>query len=624
VSGVEVLIKLINVGLLDPPVAIEGTASKLGAPPLRTGQADSMLARQAGTLGQCFHFMAEGDDANHELAELNVGDRTELIHPNTARVAYQRCMDELVWLLDEALSDPKEARLLFHGLYAMMHSVADSFSRAHVERAGLNNDGAIIHLRPWRLVTFQKIFVHRAIFTLYFDDSAYHKISDPRDEDYLEPQHVLTEAERLAEKVDASLPDNCAEYYDVDPNLVPRACLSPSARRAAEALEQLLRLSYEFVVRKCDSVEVDRERGGDSACGRQIWASYVTQYMPFEEHVTTRRHPSEIVVSRLFGATMAVASHDQFWGLRADSVSPAHDDHNPALIIPRAFASAGVRTYSGASSFSARIGTDLVLPLSGRLTIGFTAMSLLLSVRDPWEFSMNSQLGFVDTYLAPVHLWLRLAGPDWNLATFVKPPNPLPAVASHEWVSLTIGRHFDDEAPTRVMGTGGVLSRHVDEDWSPRLDVPTERSDVANVISATMNDEHDRVLASVGYEDVDSFDRFGRTRLVSAGWALSLGLLQRQYGSGIRRYGVLSPQFIGRFQVGWFFVDAVPLVEGGYGTAWYGDAGIAARLGIQLIGRLQIRVRSPRWSVVDQGRFNGEIFGLEFGFRCWPQSRVCL
>ena len=78
----------------------------------------------------------------------------------------------------------------------MTHAVTDSFSAAHVERVGADRTGAIVHLRPWRLLTFQKVIVHRAVSHLFFDDAAYHKVSDPRDEDYLERSRLLSPSER--------------------------------------------------------------------------------------------------------------------------------------------------------------------------------------------------------------------------------------------------------------------------------------------------------------------------------------------------------------------------------------------------------------------------------------------
>jgi hypothetical protein len=143
------------------------------------------------------------------------------------------------------------------------------------------------------------------------------------------------------------------------------------------------------------------------------------------------------------------------------------------------------------------------------------------------------------------------------------------------------------------------------------------------VISATVNGAHDQVLASLSYEFVDSYDDLGRKKRFALGGNSAVGLLQTASDTGISRYGVMSLSAIGRLQAGAFFFDLSPVFEAGYGNGWHGDIGGIARVGLQVMGRLQVRLLSPRWSVIDQARFNGEVVGIELGFRCWPGSKVC-
>ena len=640
-EGTQTLLVLIRGRLLDPPATEGGLIDPGGFPPLRTGQADSVLSRQAGTLGQCFHFMAEADDANHELAELTREDGTkEVIHPNTADVAYRRCIEQLTWLFSDAIAHPQEARQSFRGLYAMMHSMTDSYSSAHVERTKKDGTGPILHLRPWRLLTFQKIPVHRGVGKLYFDGEAYHKISDPRDEAYLLVDRTLAPAERQPAPADVSMPAVCRDYSDVDPNFVPEGCLSPAALRAAEALVKFLELAARLVTeldsqkhspQGCPGEESDRNSyrecqeyvakviGDDS--DDTSWRKFRTRYLDFQPSTVTPLHPTEITVTSLAGLTAEYRPHNEYYALRLETMSSNRDLLTPPLLLSFEFIDFGLRNFQDNRSFTLRAGYDFIVPLSGRFSIGFSPFSLLVSFANPWEFSLNSQLGFLDFYLAPLHSWVRLSGPDCNLARFVRPDAlaALPAVGLHELAGVTIGSHWEEVASNR-----DTLTKESADDlvgWSPKPRV--DQMDLTNIMSATVNHDHDEVLAGFGAESVDAHDDLGRTRTLTWGFGSMASLLQTEKTGGVKRYGVLGITPILRLESRSLFVDLVPVAEGGYGNGWYGDIGGSARVGVQFIGRLQIRVRSPRLSLADRGRFNGEILGIELGFRCWEHSKVC-
>jgi hypothetical protein len=640
-KGTETLLVLIRGRLLDPPATDAGLIDPGGFPPLRTGQADSVLSRQAGTLGQCFHFMAEADDANHELAELTREDGTkEIIHPNTGDVAYRRCIEQLTWLFSDAIAHPQTARQSFRGLYAVMHSMTDSYSSAHVERMKPDGTGPILHLRPWRLLTFQKIPVHRGVSKLYFDIEAYHKISDPRDEAYLLDDRTLEPAQRQPAPPDVSMPVNCRDYSDVDPNFVPEACLSPAALRAADALVMFLGLAARLVT------ALDSEKHSPTGCpgedpapisyracqeyvahliGEDIdatnWRTFKTTYLAFQPSTVTPLHPTEIAVTSLAGVTTAYRPGNEYYGLRFEALSSNRDLLTPPLLLSFEFVDLGLRSFQDSYSFTLRAGYDFILPLTGRFSIGFSPLSLLVSFANPWEFSLNSQLGFLDFYLAPLHGWVRLSGPDCNLARFVRPDAlaALPAVGLHELAGVTIGRHWEEVASSRDRLTKESANNLVG--WSPKPRV--DQTALANVLSATVNHDHDEVLAGFGAESVDAHDDLGRTRTLTWGFGSMVSLLQNKKAGRVNRYAVLGVNPILRLESRSLFVDLVPVAEGGYGNGWYGDVGGSVRAGIQFIGRLQIRVRSPRLSLADRGRFNGEILGIELGFRCWEHSKVC-
>ena len=632
-EGRETLAFLIGRGLLDVPPAEFDPPKLPGFPSLRTGQADSVLARQAGTLGQCFHFMAEADDANHELAELTRPDGTiETIHPNTADVAYGRCVNELAWLLGDAIADPQTARQSFRGLYATMHAITDSYSSAHVERLGAEGTGAILHLRPWRLLTFQKIPIHRGVGKLYFDSVAYHKISDPRDESYLADGRDLPEEQRQPAPPGVSMPANCRDYREIDPNFVPEGCLSAAALRASDALVALLRLTHDLVAGMPSAPCPPQEPGGrDERCRREIskyvsshaeWQAFVKEYLAFQPSTITPIHPMEVAVTFLFGATVEYRPNNAYVALHIQRVDQNQDPLNPPLLLTFPFFDLGARRYQSQSSFTVRDGIDLILPLSGRLSIGFSPFSLLLSFAHPWEFSLNSQLGFLDFYLAPLRTWIRLSGPDWNIAQFVRPDSlaAMSAVGLHQFAAVTIGGHregISDRQQKLIDKPPGDWSG-----WSPKPRV--HEMDTTNIVSATVNKDHDQVLAGLGVESLDTRDALGRLKPFTWGIGVGISLLQAEKNGVINRYGVLTINpGIMRIESHVLFADLIPVAEGGYGNGWHGDLGGAARLGIQVVERLQIRVRSPRWSLADHGRFNGEILGIELGFRCWEGSRIC-
>jgi hypothetical protein len=229
VDGKEVLRLLIAVGALSRPECFDtqhssyagmtcGDDDGRGAwPVLGAGAPDDLFARQFGGTGQCFHFMAQVSDVTGTETDPELGVARGLVVD-----AYQRCTRSLNDLWLELLGNPGGARTTDRGLYALIHSVQDSFSEAHVER---DSRGRILYLRPWDLLSTRYLLSAQGG---YFGTQRQHQIDDERDDGWrsgeLSPQcpgsddpYVLAQHDR---------------------------CFSPRGQRAAEAVEDLLVVSY--------------------------------------------------------------------------------------------------------------------------------------------------------------------------------------------------------------------------------------------------------------------------------------------------------------------------------------------------------------------------------------------
>jgi hypothetical protein len=229
VTGVDVLRLLVNVGVLETPACYEvqpgsyaaeacGLADAASWPRLGSGAPDNLFARQFGGEGQCFHFMAETSDVTGTENGPVPGIRRGLSH-----VAYRRCMQTVNDLWLELLGAPAGSRNAGRGMYALMHSVEDSFSAAHTERDAL---GRIVYLRAWDLLSPLSYLGNSG--WSYLGTERQHQVSDERDE-----------AWRSGE-VSPRCPANGDPYVLAQTD----ACYSPRAREAAEAVVELLKVTY--------------------------------------------------------------------------------------------------------------------------------------------------------------------------------------------------------------------------------------------------------------------------------------------------------------------------------------------------------------------------------------------
>lgn len=189
-----------------------------------SGDVDADFILQVGYAGQCAHFMAGPEDDALAAPENAEPPPTKWPYM-LGYAALPRCRRYIGHLADRAVSDarPEKRR---SAVRALVHSIVDSYSDAHVERrAGCDaahwEKSRIVRLKVWDLVAFYRWF--RAT-----EPERYHAASDDRDEDYLSPKYR---------------PDPKGECVAVrhPERLLDSACLSPRAQGAALATMELLR-----------------------------------------------------------------------------------------------------------------------------------------------------------------------------------------------------------------------------------------------------------------------------------------------------------------------------------------------------------------------------------------------
>src|SRR5262249_51214528 len=179
-------------------------------PVLGTGSPDLLQSRQFGRRGQCFHFMADSPDWRASDPDPASGATIAM-----TRTSYERCLRLLTSLFDEIVHDPYVATLRGRGGYVLLHAVADSYSKAHVERED-GGAGRIRFLKGWILRNWFVYLIDVKHLARRFQPS----IVDSRDSDEIDADRVV--AGRRCGDVAA-------------PYELPLECLSVEGRAAAMA-----------------------------------------------------------------------------------------------------------------------------------------------------------------------------------------------------------------------------------------------------------------------------------------------------------------------------------------------------------------------------------------------------
>jgi hypothetical protein len=234
VPGDQVLREFIAAGLLDAPTCPGGSSDCESRrqsdplswwPPPHSDEPDMVLSRQFSREGQCFHFMAMSSDesvaagADHSTTRcVDPRGGAENVSCGLVCSAYNSCIETLTTLAyNVAWADAEKARSSHEGLYELMHAVADSYSRAHVERE--HGSGRIHYLRVWQPIAASPLANATQI-------TRHAAPSDDRDDDTLDrfstwDGHLCT-------------------YYTKLPYGAPTQCLTSEAKQAVSATKDLL------------------------------------------------------------------------------------------------------------------------------------------------------------------------------------------------------------------------------------------------------------------------------------------------------------------------------------------------------------------------------------------------
>ena len=360
----DVLRDLLNDGAVEPPYCFgaPGSPTRLCTdaaeenplllwPRPRTDRPDAFFRRQFSDPGQCFHYMAQLADAHSDPLPGSAIPRS------LATRAVVRCNDLLDDLLRQIVVDGGPGvRKSGSGLYEMMHSVADSFSYAHTERA---KGGDVDYLRVWKPIEkLAKIPTGRS---KNIPPEIFHVWNDHRDKTY------VTEGE----------PDHC-EARTENPYDVTYECLSDEGDRARRALAELL-----VVVRDLRVAQLSAAPGTDTEPERSAeWTAYRAKWFtpvhPCEGAECDERQPPDPGLGKysLLGPYVRYnPTADYFEAGAQGMVLKFTEAFNP--FVYGIEGSVGYRHYAdGSDSGVTELGMGLTLPVGFKAAIGFTPAAL--------------------------------------------------------------------------------------------------------------------------------------------------------------------------------------------------------------------------------------------------------
>jgi hypothetical protein len=407
-------------------------------PEPRSDRPDAAFRRQFSDPGQCYHFMATLQDEESPPLEGSLLPRA------LATTAIVRCRDLLDDLMRQVVVvGGSTTRDGGHGLYELMHSVADSFSYAHAQRT---DTGQIAFLRTWEPIA--KLLGGR-LGAAYSFSPTRHAAHDPRDEAYV---RNFAEVEGRP----------CRDLTDF-PYEVPFACLSDEGDRARQALAELMvvvRDLRRIQLATLPEVDTHPEQSPSWLSYKEKWFSSVT---PCRGAECDTRQPSEAVPSNdfLLGLSAVWNPTAQYYGAGLRAMRVVYSwDLNPFLYGVTADVGYRRRYDDGTSYGVAGLELDLLLPVGRRAAVGLAPVLSGFAFGEAHSGpQLSSRALLIETN--PVgNLWLELAGPaqiDWITASF-------------EWsFGLTMGlapSARETSSDTLIEGPPKPTEA-ADESWSP-------------------------------------------------------------------------------------------------------------------------------------------------------------
>jgi hypothetical protein len=407
----EVLRDLINDGALVAPLCFGNDARKtarcrsasvdnplLEWPEPRTDRPDAAFRRQFSDPGQCYHFMATlADEASAPLE----GSPVPRALATTAVVRCRDLLDQLLRTI--VVRGGAGTRDGGHGLYELMHSVADSFSYAHAQRTA---DHAIAFLRTWEPIAK---LVGGGLGAVYSMSPTRHETHDPRDQAYV---RNFAEVEGRP----------CRDLTDF-PYAVPFACLSDEGDLARQALVELLVLARRLRLAQLAAGSQTDTRPEQS----EEWRAYKDRWFrpatPCRGVECDARQPTERVPSNdfLLGLSASYNRSRGFYGttLRGMLFKYAYD-LNPFVYGVAADLGYRQQVDDGTSYGVAALEFDLFLPVGRHAAVGMAPAVSGYAFGPPAHSGPQVLSQALKIDLLPVrNVWLELAGPlqfDWIAA----------------------------------------------------------------------------------------------------------------------------------------------------------------------------------------------------------------
>jgi hypothetical protein len=595
-TGEDVLLYLVKHGILRQPDCVRPGCREMGAveayPPLKTGVADLVLARQSSPDGQCYHFMANSQDLD------DVGG-APVTHASARDRAFSRCIARLTSLLDAVLANQNDPTDELTALYALMHAVADSYSRAHVVRLGEQFTGDIVALKPWRLLTWSSYFGNPNVRRLFWSDR-YHYVADPRDEEYLDDGRYYV-------KPDASPTDEaiaCSQFRNVNAYFVPDQCLSPLAQRAVDAVSALLVLVY--TLHSASREKLDWPPSDE-------WRVFIDTYFGARLQVVPGDVPepdSRRTASWALG--LALTSDGERWGngglgfvgARAwlGNVPPMRPSEDLLFSYGHRLLDSHIVSTLG---FSLKI--NVTIPVSDHLAFGVSPFFTSLTRFNPggWAWDFGSVIGELAISTGPTTTVI-LGGPYWSWRRG--------ALDNGQLASLGVIFSLPDDSPAAKIDVPASLTGF------PTRPATFNNLEAELVLGssicralATPTGSRSRWSLRYGADGFWGHDGQGVPRTAYLGFGVYFVGVE---ATGNGTYFMPVGTFFGRWRPKDFLMLSVaPLVaSGGVGSGdrWRGELGAEVSAALVIGGRLELRVRAPHFSYLDRSIYNGELLAIEF------------
>ncbi len=411
-----------------------------------TDQPDAAFRRQFSEAGQCFHFMAQLEDA--ESADIE----GTAIPRGLATSALVRCRDFLDNLMRQVVLDGGPGtRKGGYGLYELMHSVEDSFSGSHTQR--LSGTREIEELRIWKPLTRLPGLSSEKIARI--PDSAFHKWNDHRDKTYVVEERVTVDGR------------HCKDLTDY-PYSVPYECLSEEGDQARQAIVELLVVVRDLRIEHqkasaatgtsaAPPLAPEQSDAWHSFKDRWFTAAYPCQGDECQEHQPTDISPGSYA---FLGLDTTYNTTRNFLDVTAKATLFRYSwELNP--FVYALSGEVGYRRYdNGVGAGLLGLEVDLALPIGRRLAVGFTPAAWRVAFGGDRTGSEVTSNFFRIDYVIDSRFAITLHGPleiDWR-----KPAAELSFGIGVSW-ALTSPRF-----------AGGPLIEHhsekverVDETWSP-------------------------------------------------------------------------------------------------------------------------------------------------------------